>query len=116
MPTLWILCGPWGLLSALGRAWGGSGSSKAGSWALRGGLGTKTELSKNDDEMKVAHTAGKNAILARLSFSPKRSRPYVYGGFSDFLKNTIFLTWALLDFQGGPGRVLRGAFGAPGAS
>ena len=52
-------------------------------------------------KMKVAHTAGKNAILARLSFSPKRSRPHVYSGFSDFQKNKRFSQFGPVEFPGG---------------
>ena len=80
----------------------------------------------------------KNAILEPLSFFPKRSRAYIYNGFSVFLKKHVFFkfgsdgfsrgaregaetcVWPLRNFQGGPrksGSGPRGPFlGGPGSA
>jgi hypothetical protein len=106
------------------RLWGPPGGSRGkgfGPWRAPGG----------------AQNA-KNAILEPLSFFPKRSRAYIYSGFSVFLKKHVFFkfgsdgfsrgaregpetcVWPLRNFQGGPrksGSGPRGPFlGGPGSA
>ena len=64
---------------------------------LRGGLEKKGSASGGaPGSLQWA----KNANLDRLSFSLKRSRPYVYSGFIDFEKKLDFFQFGPVGFPG----------------
>ena len=81
-------------LGAPGRSWEGSGRHRELQSTLWGAPGGSWKKGFGFRGAPGSLQWAKNAILNHLSFSLKRSRAYVYSGFSDFeKKHDFFLIW-----------------------